>query len=281
MKTGWAALLVIPLLLAAAEPPAPVPIREFDIATLSRLGREIYQQDQLAWQATDVVMVQIGLQRLQKDGGRGWVVDTSAPEKPLVRFLRVGADGWESLCDVAFAAAKEPELVVPSNRALTRSQLLHAIALETAKRSFAERKLAWCGGNPNTVVLDDPDGAGCLVYFLRAKPSATQVPIGGHYRMTVSQDGRTVEKIDRLFATCLTLDGKTPDGGKPEMLFMSHVISPTPLETHVFLSLQEKLPFAVAANGFLWEIRDGEIKNQGKLEDLEKQQPSKREPSSK
>jgi hypothetical protein len=276
MKFRIRLLLVLPVLMTASEPATkPAPIREFDAATLSRLGREIYLHDQLAWKATDVVMAQVGLERLQKDGGRGWIVDTSETNSPIVRFLRSGADGLESLCDIAFQPGKNPELIVPQNRALTKAQVVQAVALETAKARFDQGDLAWCGGNPNTVVLTDPDGSGFLVYFLRAKPTMDQVPIGGHYRFTVSAGGKKVERVDRLFASCLTLPKQSPNGGKTEFLVMSHVISPTPIETHVFLSLQEGVPFLVTTtNGMAWGIEKGEITKMGTLDELIKKQPS-------
>lgn len=277
MKLRLLLWLALPVSLAAAEPARkPDPIREFDAATLSRLGRQIYVHDQLAWRATDIVMAQIGLDRLQKDGGRGWIIDDSNREAPLVRFLRMGPDGPESLCDITFAKGKEPEIGVPTDRTLTGPQRAQAAALETAKARFMQGDLAWCGGAPNTVVLADPDGYGFLVYFLRAKPAAEKIPVGGHYRFTVSADGGKVEQVDRLFASCLTMDKRTPDGSTLEMMVASHVISPTPLETHVFLSLQEGIPFMITTmDGMAWGIEKGELSKMGSLEKLLKKQETK------
>jgi len=41
----------------AADDPPPAPIRDFDIATIERLGQEMYAQDQEAWKATDVLLL--------------------------------------------------------------------------------------------------------------------------------------------------------------------------------------------------------------------------------
>lgn len=246
----------------------PAAIREFDVATLSRLGREIYLHDQLAWKATDVVLAQIGMERLRKDGSRGWIVEASNPKAQVVRFIRAGQAGMEVLCDVTFVDGGSPELSVPAERALSARQRVQVDALEIAKARFFEGKLPWCGGNPNTVVLDDPDGSGFLVYFLRAKPAMDKIPIGGHYRFTVSSDGRKVEQVDRLFASCLTLPKQPPEGGTPVELFMTHLVSSTPLETHVFLSLQDGIPFAIGTpDRTLWLVKDGEITRQGTLDE--------------
>jgi hypothetical protein len=49
-------------------------------------------------------------------------------------------------------------------------------------------------------------------------------------------------------------------GAKPVGIAVSHVVSDTPLETHVFLSLQEKLPFWVTAGGRTWIVENGAIR---------------------
>ena len=266
------ALLVSAAVASERESPpdtALTPIRDFDVEVLARLGREIYQHDQLAWKATDIVMAQIGRSRLEKDGARGWIVDTSAKDADLVRFLRKRGNELEVLCDVSFPRAGAPELTVPTDRKLTDRQRLKAQALETAKDHFLKGSLPWCGGNPNSVVSDDPSGKGFLVYLLRAKPSGMEVPIGGHYRFSVSADGQQVDQVDRLFASCLTLNKKdVPNGSKLEVLFTSHVISKTPLETHVFLSLQEQLPFAVITpDSMIWYVDKGHMGVVGQMKD--------------
>ena len=84
-----------------SEEEAPLPtIREFDVATLSRLGREIYRQDQYAWHGTDAVMEQVGQEKMSAEKCCGWVVDTSGAE-PLLRFVRKAGEGEEAAYDVA------------------------------------------------------------------------------------------------------------------------------------------------------------------------------------
>lgn len=255
----WLCLLIALIVNAVhgAEAPKELPsIREFDVDTISRLGRELYQHDQLAWVATDVVMDKVGMKRLQEEGARGWVVDTSQKDQSLVRFVRAKGDGVEAAYDIVFVAGKKPKLVEPKRRELTEYQQARFVALQAAGKELLAGHHPWCGGNPNNVVLDDPDGSGFLVYFLRPKPSPTAVPVGGHYRITVSERGK-VEQVDQLFASCLTLDrAQMPNGDKIAALFMAQVVSDIPLETNVFLSLQEKLPFLISMkDGKVWSIK--------------------------
>ncbi|MBE2215338.1 MAG: hypothetical protein IAE82_15805 [Opitutaceae bacterium] len=248
----------------AAEPakkPARPEIRSFDTETLSALGRQIYRHDSLAWIATDVLFAKVSQETVAAEGGAGWIVDTSG-EAPVVRFVREVEERIEAAYDVVFPKEGKPHVVVPERRELSTAQLGAYRSYRTAIGALIERQSPWCGGTPNHVELPDPDGSGFLVYILRPKPAADVVPIGGHYRITVSADGGTVEQVDQLFASCLTLPRKAEgsDGKEIVALSMSHIDSPTPLETHVFLSLQEKLPFMlITEGGQMWSVEHGVI----------------------
>jgi len=251
---------------AGTRPNLP-PIREFDLEMLSRLGREIYQHDQLAWVATDKVFAQVSEATIRADGGCGWVVDTSGAE-PLVRFVRRSGPGAseEAAYDVLFPKGDKPVVAVPKDRTLTPHQVRVRAALASALAPFAKGEYPLCKvarGGYNFVVLDDPVEDGFLVYLLRPKDTMDSVPVGGHYRVSVSADGKTVKQVDRLSASCLTLNkgaAKTPTDGKIVALSMNHVVSNTPVETHVFVSLQDKLPlFVVTPDGRMWDVENGKI----------------------
>lgn len=82
--------------------------------------------------------------------------------------------------------------------------------------------------------------------------------------MTVSADGRSLIRVDKLFRSCLRLASNPPDlpaDARPVALFMTHLVSNTPVETHVFLSLQFDIDFAVGTppNGEPWYITNGQL----------------------
>jgi hypothetical protein len=119
-------------------------------------------------------------------------------------------------------------------------------------------------GGYNYVVLDDPTGPGLLVYLLRPKGSANSVPIGGHYRISVSADGKNITQVDRLSASCLEMDktgGNLPKGSTVERLVASHIVSATPVETHVFVALQDKVRMTIVTpnKGGIWDVSDGKV----------------------
>lgn len=253
---------------AVAKPAGKPAIRDFDVATLSRLGRELYRNDQLTREGTDAVSAQIGQAQLKAENCCGWVVDTSGPQ-PLLRFVRATGEGEEAAYDVSFPADGKRVVSVPQDRQLTERQKLIRRAYATASDCLGEGQLTLCRctGNYSFAVLDDPAGPGFLVYLLRPKDAADSIPVGGHYRLSVSADAGTVSQVDRLWASCLTMNkaAGVPTDGASVMLAMNHLISPTPLETHVFLSLQDSMPFRVATmDGRAWWVQDGEIRDREK-----------------
>jgi hypothetical protein len=270
MRAKWLCCLGWSLLFGdlLAQVPAPKPraetpplIREFDTDTLARLGRDIYRHDQMAWQATDLVAARIGLERLQAEGAHGWVIDDSGLV-PYVRFLRRRDGRLEAACDVQFPLMGKPTVVIPEDRTVTARQAAHSLARETAISRLVEDKLPLCPlaqGSYNFVVLSDPAGRGLLFYFLRPKETMESIPVGGHYRISLTEDGKTVTRVDRLSVSCMTL--QRPPEGRAEATWMTHLTSNTPIEIHVFLSLQENLPFFVGTpDKRLWKVSEGAIR---------------------
>ena len=103
-----------------------------------------------------------------------------------------------------------------------------------------------------------------LVYLLTPQTSSTSVPVGGHYRFTVS-DGAVIEQ--RAFSnSCLELetaqaDEKGDTTNRVAMLAVTHVLDPIPTEIHMFTLLAARTPVLVmtVANRQTWglSIEDG------------------------
>lgn len=111
-------------------------------------------------------------------------------------------------------------------------------------------------------VLDDPDRSGFLVYALAGSKNPNDVVIGGHYRVTVSADGKNVKSVDALSRSFLVVNKKAgvPSGATPGFLWMIHLVSPTPIETHVYLSLVHQTPLYVGtADRSIWKVEGGKI----------------------
>ena len=260
--TTWAWMIGVVAAIgaqAAQDNNKPPPIRAFDLPTIESLGRRIYEQDDYAARATDALVAKTGaISGVAEQGTRGWIVQNDETGA-LVRFIKETEAEPTAAYDIRFALDKIPFVSIPSSPELTLDQTILYRARQQGIQSISEM----CSPGYNTVVLPDPDGDGFLVYALAGTTNSNVIPIGGHYRFTVSSDGSHVEQTDRLSASCFTLPKRSPDlseGCELAAYYMTHVVSDTPVETHVFLQLQLGKPFFVLTkSNVVWKIENGVI----------------------
>lgn len=243
---GLALLLACPA--HGAEPPPP--IRAFELPDLQKLGVALYRQDIAAWRATDALRAKVP--DLAAAGVKGWLVEVDG-EAAKVRFLRDTGAGLEAGYDVEVTSKGAGAVVEPSDRSLTAEERTMFAARQTAMANLPPKL---CRAGYNSAIVKDPDGDGWLVWMLAPSPAAGAIPVGGHFRFTISADGKTVERRDALSASCLVLQlPQLPAGAQPAGLVASHVVSPTPIETHVFLSLLYRQPFyVVTGKDQVWSV---------------------------
>jgi hypothetical protein len=232
-------------------------IRPFDLDTVQVLGQHMYRQDQEAWKATDILLAKHSPEELTAAKARGWIVSETA-ERDVVRFLREGASGLEVAYDVIFARDAKPILSEPENRALTPEEIAQADARHLAAKSFTFR----CSNAPaNTVAFRDPKDGGWLVWVMSATNDPNQMVLGGHIRFSISADGKSIIQKDALSKGCNILSRKGSDGTVPVAYFFTHIVSDTPVETHVFASLTYGVNFFVGTpDRSVWSIEKGAIK---------------------
>jgi hypothetical protein len=237
----------------------PNPTQRKAIKQAERLGKAIYEQDMVAAQATDALRTQVSIERESRV--KGWVV-TSRGTTSLVSFVGELVDGHYVLYEVELNAGKAPVVTV-----LKPPRELHGAALTmflARQAAFAAMPSA-CSERYNTIVLPGKivKRDGWLVYLLAATTEQGQVLVGGHFRADVSAEGRTVRSIEPLANTCLTLDLMDTDSEPVAALFMTQVLTDTPIETHVFLNLLHKVDFYVITEPGIWGITDGQIRYVG------------------
>lgn len=262
MLRGWACLLAGLLAAggsaAAAEEEPGGSIRAFDLATLESLGRQIYEQDQIAAKGTDALFATgISPRDLMRDNVKGWLV-VRRENGYLVRFVH-DVDGALSVAhDVRFDSPQSRGTVLPPEP----GPLPDEQAAQYRARSLAVQSIkTYCARSYNTVVLPDPDGTGWLAYALAATDKRGEVLVGGHVRVTTSPDGRTAERVDQLSRSCLVLrEEDIPAHGKPVGLTATHLLGPTPIETHVYLSLLHHQPLFIGTpDRTIWKVEGGKI----------------------
>lgn len=254
------AVAVFLLLVAPAWASDEQPIRAFPIQTVERLGRSIYELDRASWVASDTLMAKVA----DPAGAKllGWIViDTPAGFR--VRFLRDAGGGLEAGYDIDVSSQLKTRLSEPANRTLSEVEKTMWAARSTALDGLSGQPT--CRPGYNTVVHKDPERDGWLVWLLAPMPAANVFPIGGHYRFSVSADGRRILQRDALSTSCMAMDSKAagPASDQPAIFIATHLVSPTPVETHVFIQLQSVTPMMVAAGGRMWSVDKGQVRDLG------------------
>lgn len=232
----------------------PTPIRAFDLPQIEAFGAAIYRQDIAAWLATDALVAKVP--DLQGAGIQGWLVEDDG-KTATVRFLRSMGNGLEIGYDVVVDGKGAGPVTEPADRKLTDEERLSF----SARAAAIAAQPPTCRPGYNTAIVRDPQGDGFIVWLLAPSPAEGAIPLGGHYRISVAADGKTVTRVDALSMSCLLMERpKAQAGQQPVMVFATHLVSPTPVETHAFLSLLYKLPIAVGTGpNEVWAVDQGRI----------------------
>ena len=115
------------------------------------------------------------------------------------------------------------------------------------------------GAHYNFEVLNDPDGSGFLVYALAATNKRDEMFIGGHFRITVSADVSSVERIDDLSKGLLRF--KLERDKKLELNASAQAVNSNhPVETFVYSSYLYHIPMFVGTKDkAYWVVNAGKI----------------------
>jgi len=246
---------------APAKPPSASPWRESHRVEIPRdlrasveravaLGREIYLQDKAGAIGTDAVLASV--KTLEGKGMGGFMAvregDESGPLPAYIVFFytRGPEPAIRYEVRVPFELGKRPTVqsIDPPRRV--------SGALATFIRA---RQNALDAAGPfrhamNPVILPDPDG-GILVYLLTPETRRNTVVIGKHYRVSLTIEG-VVKTVEPLTKGELEISTAAPADATSKALFVSHLVSVYPLETHVAASMKADLPIYVGTERGVW-----------------------------
>lgn len=247
--------------LAAEDRPATA-ISEQDLSALRLAidrGQQLYLYDQAAWHATDAMLEDVD--EPATTGIRGWVV-TPAGDGMLVTYWKPNGDSFSGVYSAVWSRERVGERKVLQGEATRLSE--EQLALVAARNAVDDSGLESCVNAPfNTVVMPEPEGDAILVYMMTPQTSASSIPLGGHYRFTVT-DGSVVDQ--RSFTnSCLEVGLADPEGrGELEALGVSHLLDPVPTEIHVFSMLAAGKPVFIMtpSNSRVWvaEASGGQVR---------------------
>ena len=228
---------------------AQTPEQQQAIERAERIGRDIDEHDRAAWLGTDAIRADMG----DAIGARmrGWITERDG-DQIIVTF--VTEDGGE-LRSLYRATLRNGALTArgESSAPLSEAQLRLYRARQAATRSG----FAGCSRTYNTVTLPNADGQTADVYPLPGTTDRRVVLVGGAYRVRVDLQNATVLETQAFSRSCLTL--QRDPAVNEQLLYFTHLTTPMPTETHVFLNLSLGLPLAVGTPDGLWSIENGRI----------------------
>ncbi len=141
-----------------------------------------------------------------------------------------------------------------------------SLARLVAARQAALRAAPPRGQPLNPVLLpgESPGVHGVLVYLLAGTKRPDTAVFGQHFRVLVRDDGSAPE-VTPLSKSVLELPVRSPKGGRSQALMVTHLVTEYPLETHVLVSLQWRLPVYVATSRGLWRVEPDRVAFLGAL----------------
>lgn len=239
-------------------------IRNFDLPTIEKLGRDMYERDILAAAATDILFknsISFTENRL-----RGWVVSRESGHD-IVTFVAESFSQPRAVFEI-----RPNEVPARQIRKLDNTELAPDLITQYNARQLALQNIDEpCSDRYNPVVLKEPNSQNYLVYALAATTKPNIVPVGGHYRFTIDPSGRRILQKDKLSRSCLVFSktpGDLPPGATLSGYAMSHIVSNTPVETHVFLNLLHRIELSVGTiDGVVWQVSGGKISKNDKSAD--------------
>jgi hypothetical protein len=238
----------------AAEP-IPSDLAAF-VQRSSDIGRTLHVYDAASAIGTDVLLSKVSIEEHPIGGYITLAEGTEQGEATgsfSVVFYTRGADARVAFKIRVHPGDKPPDFEeVKPPAAATEALRILVRARETALAAPRDTDQPM-----NPVVLPGRaiGESGILVYLIAGTKKPKVAVLGKHYRVLVSEDGRTVKRSEPLSKAVLEIPyGPGPEGSTMAALATTHLVTDYPLETHVFASLLYGLPLHVATARGLWKV---------------------------
>ena len=227
------------------------------------IGVSLFQNDRVSAIGTDVMLANVRAPKERRIAGYLTFRQCDETGRPV--------DSWE----VTFFSAGDPSHALCRVRVPMRSGAMpEYVALDPpmpmsddAQRMIRARRTALAAIEPgvqpqNPVIL--PGQAigenGILVYLLAGSTRNDVAVFGKHHRVLLSSDGETVVSVEPLSKTVLEVPIASPPGAASVGLpYVTHLVTPWPLETHVFVSLLHQRPIYVGTSRGNWVVDGAKI----------------------
>lgn len=226
-----------------------------DIDRVEAVGRELYERDIRAAEASDLVLARI--YPADFPNFVGWVTYPNAQDY-TVSFYEKDSENITIIADVIYDQHQTPDVQIKPKRTPNPME----ISMLNARLAALEKGTNSCSQRFNTVVVSGSSEDAWEVFVLAATTDPAAVQVGGHSKVSVSKTTGEVTEVMPLSKSCLALD-KSPDDmaedASIEMLTVSHIVSSYPVEIHPYLNLLHGIPLAVMTKRGIWIVKEGNI----------------------
>lgn len=235
-----------------------VPLTDSEKTYLARLesdGRLMYEKDSRAAEATDILLGIID--PADYPGFVGWVTLPNGEDYTVSFYEKLGSE-FSIIADVKFETQANYSIDMHPERSLSEREE----SMIRARIAALEGGVSACSERFNTIVIPSQNEGAWDVYLIAATTNPDLVLVGGHIKVTVSKFDAEILDRKPLSKSCLTFDksgGDMPEGASMAAFFMTHIVTPMPVEVHPYLSLLHGANLAVSTERGLWMIESGGI----------------------
>lgn len=246
----WVRYLAVALMFAClcSEAAAQTPDQQLELTRIERVGRDIHEHDRAAWLGTDALREDFG----DEIGARlsGWITEREG-KAITVTFVTEANDGPHAL----YRATLRDDVLVERGAADAPLNPVQT-QLFRARQVAREAPFTPCSTRYNTVTIPAEDGQSADIYLLPGTTDPNVVPVGGAHRVRVNLATSAIVETQAFSRSCIAL----PFDRQAAALFVTHLATPLPTETHVFISLSFDMPFYIGIGGDVWGIEGGQVR---------------------
>ena len=238
------ALLATPLAAQSGSAPTEASEEQARLKAIGERGRLLFELDRAAWVATDELMAKVP--GFAQSGLSGYIVEREN-DGFVVTFYAGEGDTLTAahIVHVAGGRVTSSETIEPASRmTLTPLQL----RLAKARSVRPGKDVRPCTRAPFNVAIVPPAAPDSPMEMYLTSPQVEKdvFPFGGHYRLTLGEDG-SVASTRKFTNACLDLS-PAPGARGDGVLFVTHLLDPMPTEIHVFMSLHVGQPVVVSTS---------------------------------
>jgi hypothetical protein len=243
--------------------PTP-PDLEANIKRSVEFGRALYLVDKASSIGTDVLLANVKAPQDRDLAGYITQRDTNENGELLPAFTVLFYSNGDSpvvkyRIHIPIDAVKRPvfEAVQPPTRVQEGTLMLVHARAAAVKAAGPFTQLI------NPVILpagDFGEPGDLLVELLAGTKKTNTVVFGKHFRVIVSGDGLRVKSVTPLSKRAIEMPAPRDEKGREvEALILNQVLTDYPVETHVLVSMQSKLPVFVATSRGNWMVDQDSI----------------------